>query len=124
MANLLHKYSQFSSIHVWVNQGRYLTKTVFAFFCSIFTVPLPQTHTDTDICTHTHITNSFTHTQTHSTLPKASWAQKCLFCWLQKMLVPKTRICSFSPSPQVSLSQIPGGKKWERMRKEGKEIVV
>ena len=127
MANLLHKYSQFSTIHVCVNQGRYLTKTVFAFFCSIcplFLLSLPHKHTHryTHLHTYTH-TNSFTHT--HIPLcPKASWAQKCLFCWLRKILVPKTRICSFSPSLQVSPSQISGGKKWERMRKEGKEIMV
>lgn len=126
MANLLHKYSQFSTIHVCVNQGRYLTKTVFAFFCSIcpFTVPPPQTHTQIHTFAHIHTYKLF-HTHTHIPLcPKASWAQKCLFCWLQKILVPKTRICPFSPSLQVSPSQISGGKKWERMRKEGKEIMV
>ena len=110
---------------MWVVQGRYLTNTVFASFCSICPLSLlspPNTHTHH---THTHTftyTHKLSYTHTHSTLPKASQAQNCLFWWLQKMLVPQTSIfvpflpyCRF-PFPKYLV----GRKGKEGGRKERK----
>ena len=124
MANLLHKYSQFSTIHVWVNQGRYLTKTVFAFFCSIcplFLLSLPHKHTHryTHLHTYTH-TNYFTHT--HIPLcPKASWAQKCLFCGYKRYWSLRQESVPFLPHCRFPLPKYPvgrNGKEWGRKERK------
>lgn len=90
MANLLHKYSQFSIIHVWVVQGRSLTNTVFASFCSICPLSLlspPNTHTHH---THTHTftyTHKLSYTHTHILLcpkqvrPRTAYSGGYKRCW-------------------------------------------
>lgn len=98
------------------NQGRYLTMTVFAFFCSIcsfiFTVPPPiHTHTDTHICTHTHI-QTLSHTHTFHFALKQVGPRNAYSVGYERYWSLKTRICSFSPHCRFP-SQISGGKKWK-----------
>lgn len=90
MANLLHKYSQFSIIHVWVVQGRYLTNTVcfFLFYLPfIFIVPPKHTHTPhTHSYIHTH-THKLSYTHTHIPLcpkqvrPRTAYSGGYKRCW-------------------------------------------
>lgn len=105
--------------------NRYLTKTVFAFFCSIcppfyFYCPLPpHTHRYTHLHTYTHTNSSHTHTF-HFALKQVGPRNAYSVGYL-KILVPKTRICSFSPSLQVSLPKYPvgrNGKEWGRKERK------